>query len=110
MPIQIGNTSNDEGAMPGSTISPNLHLPILDSSQYIILSDTGQHSTRMRCYFHCECSHFIDYFDDPVLDDMVIYAGDVPFWYNEHEGIYTSFSVAQHETFSLLQVVTMTYY
>ena len=32
---------------------------------------------------------FIDYFNDPVTDGAVIYVGDIPFWYNEQEGMYT---------------------
>ena len=34
---------------------------------------------------------FIDYFTDPVLDGAVIYAGDIPYQYNEQEGTYTEF-------------------
>ena len=58
------------------------------NSQYITLCDVGQHSTRMRCYFHCWHNHFFDYFHDPVLDGAVIYAGDIQFWYSEQEGMY----------------------
>ena len=64
--------------MPGATVVTNLHLPILDSSQYISLSDAGQHSTRMRSYFYCQLNCFTDYFSDPVPDGAVIYAGDFP--------------------------------
>ena len=31
----------------------NLHLPLRDSSKLINLSDDGQNSTRIWCYFHC---------------------------------------------------------
>ena len=79
LPIQI----------PGATKSPNLHLLILDNSQHITLSDSGQHSTRLRCYFHHQCNFFIDYLNGPVLDGAVIYAGDIPLWYNEQEGTHT---------------------
>ena len=37
--------------------------------------------------FNC----FLDYFDDPVLDGVVIYVDDVPFHYNEQEDKYTEF-------------------
>ena len=56
-----------------------MHSPIIEISQYITLSDAGQHSTRMMCYFHHRQSNFLDYFDDPVLDGIVIYAVDIPF-------------------------------
>ena len=87
--IQIGNNSNDEGTIPGATVSQNLYSLILDSSQYITLSEAGQHSTRIRFYFHSQFNCFMDYVNDPVLDGTVIYAGDILFWYNEHEGTYT---------------------
>ena len=87
----VKQEENDKGTISGATASPNLHLPILDGTQYITLSDAGQHSTRMRCYFHYQFNCFIDYFDDQVPDGKVIYAGDVPFWYNEQEGMYTEF-------------------
>ena len=45
----------------------------------------------MQCYFHHLQNCFIDYFDDPILDDPVIYAGDVPFQYKEQESMYTVF-------------------
>ena len=46
---------------------------------------------RMRCYLHYPYNYFIDYFDDPVPDDTVIYAGHVLLQYNEQEGTYTEF-------------------
>ena len=75
--------------MPGATTSWNLHLLILDSPQYITLSNASQHSTRMRCYFHYQRNGFIDYFDDPVPDCAVKYTRDIPFWYDKQEGAYT---------------------
>ena len=61
------------------------------SSKYITLSDAGKHSTRIRCYFHHQCNHLTDYFNDLVPDGAVIYAGDISFWHNEQEGMYTEF-------------------
>ena len=66
-------------------------MPILDISQYITLSDSNQYYTRMRPYFHCQHNHFIDYFDDPIPDDAVIYAEYMPFWYHESEGMHKEF-------------------
>ena len=43
----------------------------------------------MRCYFHHQGNCFIDYFDDPALDGVMIHAGNYQFQYNEQEGMYT---------------------
>ena len=43
----------------------------------------------MKCYFHRQHNHFIDYFDDHAPDGTVIYAGDILFCYNGQEGNYT---------------------
>ena len=80
LPLQIENSGNSEGPMPGSAAPPNLHLPFLDSPQYITTCDAGHHSTRMRYYSHYQCNCFIDYFNDPVADGAAIYAGNIPFW------------------------------
>ena len=44
LPLEIWNSSNGEGTIPGATAPLNLHSLILDSPQYITLSDSGQHS------------------------------------------------------------------
>ena len=64
LPLQIGDISNSEGTIPGATVLPNLHSPILVSPQYITLCDAGQHSTRMMCYFYYDHDCFINYFND----------------------------------------------
>ena len=43
----------------------------------------------MRCYFYSQQNHFLDYFDDPVLDGAVIYVADIPTQYSEKEGMHT---------------------
>ena len=45
----------------------------------------------MKCYYDCTHGCFLDYFNDPILDDAVIYAGDIPFQYNMVEGRYTEY-------------------
>ena len=99
--LQILDTVEDNNLPPkensndthiAETVSTwNLHSPHKDSSVLVTLSDASQNSTKMQCYFHHLQNHFIDYVDDPVLDGAVIYAGDVPFQYNEQEGMYTKF-------------------
>ena len=51
LPLQVKNNSIDQGLVPGTDISLNLHSPTLEHSQYITLSNIGQHSTRMQCFF-----------------------------------------------------------
>ena len=89
--LHMRDSSDSEGTIPNATASSHLYLLILDSSQYITLSDADQHSTRMRCHFHYQHNCFIDYFDDPVLYGAMIYAGDVLFKYDEQEGTCTEF-------------------
>ena len=89
LPVWVENNSNDQGPVPGTAISPSLHSLILENSQYITLNDAGQHSTRMRCYFHSKQNCFLDYFDDSVPDGAVIYAGDILYKYSEKQGTYT---------------------
>ena len=36
-------------------------------------------------------SHFIDYLNDPILDDAVIYEGDIHLQYNKIKSRYTEF-------------------
>ena len=45
----------------------------------------------MKCYYDCTHGHFLDYFNDNILDDAVIHSGDIPFQYNKVEGMYTEF-------------------
>ena len=79
LPYEFKDSSDGELRIPYTTTSSNLYSPILDSSQYIPLCDADQYSTRMRCYFHHQLNHFIDYFNDPVPYGAVIYAWDVSF-------------------------------
>ena len=71
--------------------SLNLHSPPRDSLELIILSDASQNSTIMQCYFYHLWKCFLDYFNDQVPDDAVIYTGDVPFQYNKQEGMCSEF-------------------
>ena len=60
-----------------TAIPLNLYSLLRDSSEVITPSDASQNSTRLQCYFCHLQTLFIDYFDDPIPDDVVIYAGDV---------------------------------
>ena len=51
----------------------------------------SQNSARMQRYVHHEHNHFLDFFDNPIPDDAIIYMSDILFQYNEEEGMYTEF-------------------
>ena len=45
----------------------------------------------MKCYFNYKHNHFLDYFDDPISDNAVIYMNEIPFQYNKGEIRYPEF-------------------
>ena len=53
---------------------------------YLISMNLGQNSARMKCCFHLEQNHFLDYFDDSAPDGAVIYTSDVPFQIQQKKG------------------------
>ena len=67
---------------------PTLSLlsPPTDNSTTQNLS---QSSLKIKCYYHHTCCY--DYFRDPIPDDAVIYAYEIPFQYNKIESMYTEF-------------------
>ena len=79
--------------------SSNLCSQPRDTSELITLSDASHNLTRIQCYFYHLWNHLIDYVSNPVQDGVVIYTGNVPFQYNEQEGIYTEFSGNQQIMF-----------
>ena len=40
----------------------------------------------MKCHYHHKQKFFLDYFDNPIPDDAVIYVNDITFQCNEKEG------------------------
>ena len=40
----------------------------------------------MKCYYDHTHHHFLDYFNDPIPDDTVIYAGGIPFSVQQDRG------------------------
>ena len=46
----------------------------------------------MKCYYDHIYGHFLDLFREPILDDAVIFTGDIPFQYNKVDGGYTPFT------------------
>ena len=82
--LATNNTHDDE-----ETTSSDLPS---HTSELIIHSNASQKSTKMQCNFHSLWNLLIDYFDNPVPDGAVIYAGVVLFQYNEQEGMHMELS------------------
>ena len=84
-PTQASNNTN----AGGETAIPSICIHYLGTAQ-----NWSSLAMPVRTLLECDAistAYFIDYFDDPVPDGAVIYAGDVPFQYNEQEGMCTEF-------------------
>ena len=84
-PQEPAHNDNDD-ALAGAAAALSLLLPPTDNSN-------GQHINlnNMKCYYdHTHC-HFLGFFNDPILDDAVIYTGNITFQYNKIESSYTKF-------------------
>ena len=88
LPSQTIASDDNKEALAGAATALSLHSPPIDNSASENLS---QSSVKMKCYYHHKHCHFSDYFNDPNLDDAVIYASEIPFQYNNIEGRYTEF-------------------
>ena len=82
-------TSGDnEEALDSAAATLSLLYHSADNSASENLS---QNSIKMNCYYHHKHCCFLDYFNDPIPGDAVIYTSDIPFQYNKTEGRYTEF-------------------
>ena len=85
--LQQEPCDNDNAdALNGATTILNLLSPPTDNS-----NSQQFNNSHMKCY--CDCTHgcFLDYFNDPILDDAVTYTGDIPFHYNKAYSRNTDF-------------------
>ena len=80
---------DNEEALAGEATTLNLFSP--PPTDTTASENLSQSSIKIKCYCNQKHHHFLDYFNDPILDDAVIYAGDVPFHYNKIEGRYMEF-------------------
>ena len=78
LPLQTMNSNHNEEVLAGVVTKMNILLP---PNNELPSTKFNQISARMKCYFHHEQNCFLDYFDDPLPDDAVIYVSDVPFQY-----------------------------
>ena len=88
LPSQTMTSDDNEEALAGAVIMLSLLSPPTDNSASENLS---QSSAKMKCYYHHRHHCFLDYFNDPIPDDAVIYTSDIPFHYNKIEGRCTEF-------------------
>ena len=73
---QCCNDNKDALAVAAITLS--LLCPLTDNSNCQQLNNS-----HMKCYYDCTHGCFLNYFNDPILDDAVIYSGDIPFQCNK---------------------------
>ena len=83
----IKSNQNEEVLAGAAAMSCLLSPPNNNSTSMNI----SQNSARMKCFFCHEQNCFLDYFDNPVPDDAVIYISDNPFQFNERESRCTEF-------------------
>ena len=86
LPPQGPALNDNENVFVSAAIALSLLSPPTDNSN-------SQHinQSHIKCYndqTHC-C--FLEYFNDPIPDDAVIYAADIPFQYNKIKGMNTKF-------------------
>ena len=86
LPPQEPAHNDNEDTLAGAGVALSLHSPPTDNSN-------SQHlnQSHVNCYYNCTQHCLLDYLNDPILDDALIYAGDIPFQYNKIEGSYTEF-------------------
>ena len=88
LPSPTINIDDNEEALPATAITLSLLSPPTDNSAD---ENCSQSSIKTKYYYHHKHHCFSDLFNDPILDDAVIYACNIPFQYNERGGRYTEF-------------------
>ena len=77
-------TSDDnEEVLAGASTTLSLLSPPINN---LASKNLSQSSVNMKCYYHHKHHHFLDYFNDPISIDALIYTSDTPLQYDEREG------------------------
>ena len=80
-----GHNDNNNVLAGAATTLSLLSLPTDNSnSQHL-------NKNHIKCSYNHTHHHFLDYFNDHIPDDSVIYTSDIPFQYSKIEGRYTKF-------------------
>ena len=86
LPPQGTTNTDKEEALAGAATTLSLHSPPTDN-----LNSQNLNQSHMKCYYnHSHCC-ILDYFNEPIPDDAVMYTGYIPFQYDKIEGRYTEF-------------------
>ena len=85
---QTTTSDDNEEALAGAAATLNLlSSPTANPTG----QNLSQSPVKMKCDYHHTNHCFLDYFNDPISDDAVIYMSDIPFQCNKIEGSYTEF-------------------
>ena len=74
LPVLTIHSDDNKETLTGAVATVSLLSPPTNNSARV---NPSQRSARMKCFFHCKQNHFFDYFDNPILDDAVIFASDI---------------------------------
>ena len=85
LPLQEPVHNDNHDASVGAATALSLLCPTIGNSNSQHLN--GSHMKC--CYDHTYC-HFLDHFNDPILDDAVIYADDTPFQYKTENSSFVA--------------------
>ena len=88
LPSQTITNNDNEEALAGAATRLSLLSPPSGNSPSQNLS---QSSVKMKSYYYHTQHCFLDYFNEPILDDALIYASGISCQYNKIEGRYTEF-------------------
>ena len=88
LPSQTIASDENEEALAGAATILNLLSPPTYNLTSLNLS---QSLVRIKCYYPHTDFYFLDYLNDTIPDDAVIYASDIAFQYNKIEDRYTTF-------------------
>ena len=87
--LQTITSGDTEEALADAATTLSLLLsPLINNSAHKNLS---QSSAKKKCYYCHKHYSFLEYFNNLIPDDAVIYRSDIPFQYNKREGMYTEF-------------------
>ena len=73
--------NDNENALVGTATTLSLLSLLIDNS-----NSQQPNQSHTNCYYGHTHGCFLDYFNDPIPNDAVIYVGDIPFQYNKVQG------------------------
>ena len=98
--ITVTSDHNEE-ALAGAATTLSLLSPLLATQ----LARTLARVSKMKCYYHHTHHCFLDYFNDLIPDDVVIFASDMPFQYSKIEDGQTAFIGSPMGEYDCLEII-----